>query len=82
MNENYASASEIVRRLDDLKCKFELLLTEGRFRVVKLAPPFYDGSEIWVVNDRGFLWEPAASVDAAIDYLASDEALAYNAESV
>ena len=80
MNENYASASEIIRRLDDLKCQHETLLVDGRFRVVRLDPPFYDGAEIWVVNDRGFLWEPADSLEGAQIYLRSEEAVAYNTQ--
>jgi hypothetical protein len=74
--ENYASANEIVRNLGQIT-GYEILETHGFFRIVRLAPPFYDGSEIWVVNDKGFLWEPASSIEAAQAYINSDEAQDY-----
>lgn len=59
---------------------YEVLETHGLFRIVRLLPPYYGGSEIWVVNEKGFLWEPAADVEAARAYLETDEAREYQAE--
>ena len=78
MNNNYPSASQAIRNLSDIRTKYEVVLTEGRFRVIRFASPFFDGSEHWIVNDRGFLWEPAESEDAAVAYLLGDEAQEYN----
>jgi hypothetical protein len=75
--DNYPSASEIVRNLAQLG-EYEVLDTYGRFRVVRLPPPGYGGSELWVVNEKDFMWEPAASLDAAYEYLLGDEAREYN----
>lgn len=79
MPENYPSANEHIRNLEQLTSPYEVLATEGKFRIVRLAPPYAGGYEIWVVNEKGFLWEPAASIDKAIDYLVSPEAVEYQA---
>ncbi|HVL40036.1 MAG TPA: hypothetical protein VM328_11655 [Fimbriimonadaceae bacterium] len=78
MPENYASASEVVRNLAQLS-GWEVLEEHGKFRIVRLPPPFFEGSELWVVNEKGFLWEPAASLEGARAYLDSHEARAYQA---
>ena len=75
--DNYPNASEMVRNIGQMP-GYEVLETYGRFRIVKLAPPYYAGSEIWVVNEKGFLWEPAVDVEAAYEYLLGDEAREYN----
>jgi hypothetical protein len=54
-----------------------VLLTEGRFKVVRLDAPYFAGYQFWLVNEKGFLWEPAESVDKALEYLVSDEAQEY-----
>ncbi len=79
MNPNYHSASQIIRNLSDINSEYEFLQEHGLFRIVRFAPPFFGGSEFWVVNEKGFLWEPAESVEAALAYLKTSEALEYNA---
>lgn len=81
MSENYANASEVIRNLAHLQGGYEVLLEHGRFRIVRLPPPFFSGYEFWVVNEKGFLWEPAESEQAALDYLDSDEAREYNQDA-
>lgn len=76
MPENYASASEVVRNLAQIQ-GWEVLEEHGRFRVVRIPRPFFEGSEFWVVNEKGFLWEPAGSVEEAHAYLESPEAREY-----
>ena len=44
---------------------------ERAFRVVEFEKRI-EGSVIWVVNDRGFLWEPADSLPSALAFLASE----------
>ena len=61
-----------------MHAKFEVLGEFERFRVVRFEPPFFAGSEFWIVNEKGFLWEAVASVDAALEYPLSDEAREYN----
>jgi hypothetical protein len=77
MNNNYPSASQAIRNLNDIRVNYEVVLTEGFFRVIRFDPPFFDGYEFWVVNERGFLWEAAETQDIALDYLMSDEAKEY-----
>jgi hypothetical protein len=76
-NDNYPSASEMVRNLSDIRVRHELLHVEGKFRVIRFERPFFQGSEFWVVNEKGFMWEPADSLDAAMDYLKGSEAAEY-----
>lgn len=78
--ENYPSASEITRNLNQLFVPFEVVETQGRFRIVRLQAPYWGGYEFWVVNEKGFFWEGALSMEKAFEYLESDEARAYNAE--
>ncbi len=78
MQERIPSSSELVRRVDELKVPFEVLVEDGRFRVIRVAKPFFQGSEYWVINEKGFLWEPCASEDDALAYLVSEEALDYH----
>ena len=53
-------------------------MEEGKFRVLHFASPGIQGAEYWVVNEKGFLWEPADNESAALDYLMSEEAKEYN----
>jgi hypothetical protein len=76
--ENYASSSELVRNLADMRTAFEVVETAGKFKIVRFDPPYFDGYEYWVVNEKGFLWEPADRLEDAKAYLASDEAVEYN----
>lgn len=80
-NDNYPSASEMVRNLSDIRVKRELVMTDGKFRVVRFSPPYFDGYEYWVVNEKGFMWEPAESFSAALAYLESAEAQDYQRET-
>lgn len=77
--DNYPSASEMTRNLAQLMIPYEVLETVGKFRIVRLEPPFWGGYELWVVNEKGFFWEPALDLDRAFAYLNSDEAKEYNA---
>ncbi len=78
MTEGYASASELVRNLTHVRAGYEVMETNQRFRIVRFDTPFFDGAEFWVVNEKGFLWEPADSLVAAQAYLATEEAREYN----
>ena len=80
-NDNYPSASEVVRNLSQIKVSWEVLHTEGKFRLIRFAPPYFGGNEIWVVNEKGFMWEPVKDLDAGLAYLSSDEAQKYNSEA-
>jgi hypothetical protein len=77
MNNNYPSASQLVRNLNDIRVSYEVVLTEGLFRIIRFDSPFFDGFEYWVVNEKGFLWESALTQGAALEYLISDEAKEY-----
>ncbi len=77
-NDNYPGASESIRNLNSVPGRYEVLEEHGKFRIVKFSPLTFDGYAIWVVNERGFLWEPAASLEAAHAYLQGDEAREYN----
>lgn len=79
MRDNYQSAGEHIRNLADLTVPYEVLETDGRFRIVQIAPPYYSGFQLWIVNEKGFFWEPAANLDKALAYLGSDEAKEYQA---
>ena len=67
----------MVRNLAGIKVPYELLQTEGKFRIVRFERPFFNGTEFWVVNEKGFLWEPSDSLEAAKAYLESPEAQEY-----
>lgn len=81
MPENYPSASEITRNLNQLTSPYEEVEFHGRFRIVRLQAPYWGGHEYWVVNEKGFFWEPAVSLEGARQYLDSDEAREYNLET-
>ena len=75
--EAYASASEVIRNLAQVTGAYEVLETVGKFRIVQFAPPYFQGTEFWIVNEKGFLWEPVDNLNAAFAYLDSDEAKTY-----
>lgn len=77
MPENYQSASEMIRNLDRIRVPHEVVETHGPFRLVRFVSPFWEGSEYWLVNEKGFMWEPGDSIDALHEYLLSDEAREY-----
>ncbi len=66
-----------MRNVADLKTSFETLHTEGRFRIIRLDAPYFAGYQYWVINEKGFMWEPVDSEEQAIDYLLSEEASEY-----
>jgi len=74
---NYPSAGDVVRNVADLRTPFRTLTTVGKFRIIELDAPFFGGYQFWVVNEKGFLWEPAENREAAESYLLSDEAIDY-----
>ncbi len=77
MNSNYPSASQAIRNIADLKLAYEVVHVDRLFRIFKFESPYVSGSEYWVVNEKGFLWEPATSLEDALKYLQSDEAIEY-----
>ena len=77
MPDNYQSAGVHIRNLADLPVPYEVVESHGKFRIVRIAPPYYSGYAIWVVNEKGFFWEPATSIEAAHAYLTSEEAREY-----
>jgi hypothetical protein len=76
---NYPNASLVIRNVSELTCEYEVILEDGLFRVIRLDPPFLHGSEFWIINERGFLWEPVDNFNAALLYLKSPEAIEYKA---
>ncbi len=76
-NNNYPSASLVVRNLSEITMPYEVVQTEGKFRIVHFSPPFFSGYEFWIVNEKGFLWEPADDLTGAQAYLVTDEAREY-----
>ncbi len=78
-NDNYQSASEMIRSLDKIRVPYQLLETRGPFRLLQFSAPYWDGYEFWIVNEKGFMWEPAESLDALHRYLETDEAKEYMA---
>lgn len=76
-NENYQSASEMIRSLDKIRVPYEVLDTYGPFRILKFQRPFWDGYEFWVVNEKGFMWEPGDSLEQLQEYVLGEEAQAY-----
>ncbi len=73
MPEQFADANERVRNIAQLPGFVEILCEIGEFRIVRVLPPYYDGSEFWVVNDKGFFWEPAPDVESAKRYIESSQ---------
>jgi hypothetical protein len=76
-NDNYPGASESIRNLNSVPGRYEVLEEHGKFRIVRFHPLSFQGYVFWVVNERGFLWEPADSLEAARAYLETDEAKEY-----
>ena len=79
-NDNYPGATESIRNLASVPGRYQVLEEHGKFRIVQFVPLSFQGYNFWVVNERGFLWEPADSLDGARAYLDSDEAKEYQAE--
>ena len=79
MNSNYPSASQAIRNIADLKLAYQVVHEDRLFRVFQFEAPYVSGSEFWVVNEKGFLWEPASTLQSAIEYLLTDEATEYQA---
>lgn len=78
---NYPSAAdEVIRNISQI-AGVEVLEEHGVWRIVRIPEPGLEGALIWVVNDKGFLWEPASTLDEARAYLDSPEAIEY-AQSV
>lgn len=78
-NDNYQSASEMIRSLDKIRVPYEVLEERGPFRLLRFVSPFWDGYEFWLVNEKGFMWEPGESAEALRAHLAGDEARDYMA---
>lgn len=80
MNPNYPSASEVIRNVADLKAPYHVLRESGKFRIIEIDAPYFGGYAFWVINEKGFLWEPALSLEGAEAYLNSPEARQYQSE--
>ena len=80
-NDNYASSSELIRNLSQITTGYEVVHEAGLFRIVQFPPPYFGGYEYWVVNEKGFLWEPANDLASAHIYLDSDEAKEYQTDT-
>ena len=78
-NDNYQSASEMIRSLDKIQVPYEALAEHGPFRMLRFQAPYWDGYEFWLVNEKGFMWEPGESEAALWTYLEGDEAREYMA---
>ena len=79
-NPNYQSASEMIRSLDKIRVPYEELDAVGPFRLLRFSPPYWDGYEFWLVNEKGFMWEPGESLADLRAYLESDEGREYLAQ--
>lgn len=67
----------MIRSLDKIRVPYEVLETRGPFRLVRFSKPFWDGYEYWLVNEKGFMWEPGDSPESLHAYLEGDEAKEY-----
>ena len=77
---NYPSAADSVIRNIAQIAGVEVLEELGVWRIVKVPEPGLEGALIWVVNDKGFLWEPASTHEEARAYTESPEAIEYARE--
>lgn len=77
MPENYASASEMIRNLDKVTVPWEVIQTQGKFRIVQFARPYWEGYEFWIVNEKGFFWEQSDTLEGLLAYLETEEAKDY-----
>ena len=76
-NQNYQAASEMIRSLDKIRVPYEQIGELGPFRLLRFESPYWDGYEFWLVNEKGFMWEPGESEAALWRYLEGDEARDY-----
>ena len=79
-NQNYQAASEMIRSLDKIRVPYVLLAEQGPFRLLRFDSPFWDGYEFWIVNEKGFMWEPGETEASLLAYLEGDEAKEYAAK--
>lgn len=70
MPDNYPGASEAIRNLSQIPVGYKIVETIGKFRLVDFSPKFCNGAQLWLVNERGFLWEPVDDRESALSYLA------------
>lgn len=75
-HEIFHTAEDFVRNISEVPGT-EIVEESGLFRIVRIPAPFFQGSEWWVVNEKGFFWEPAESREAAREYLQTPEAQEY-----
>lgn len=71
---NFPSAADEINRNIAQLAGHVILETHGVWRIVQLPEPGVDGATLWVVNERGFLWEPVITIKEAHAYLANPEA--------
>lgn len=77
---NYPSAAdEVIRNIAQL-AGVEILEEAQPWRIVRIPEPGTEGAVLWIVNEKGFLWEPAATLEEARAYLSSSEAEEYARE--
>ena len=73
---NYHTAEEFIRTIQEVP-GVEVIETHGLFRIARVPAPYFQGSEWWVVNEKGFFWEPVEDLGAARAYLETEEAKGY-----
>jgi hypothetical protein len=61
----------MIRNLSQVTGGFEVLFERGEFRVVRFTKVI-DLSDIWVVNEKGFFWEPVDSREQGIRFIDSE----------
>jgi hypothetical protein len=71
MQPGIPSASEMIRNLSQVTGGYEVLYERGEFRVVKFGKVI-ETSDFWVVNDKGFFWEPVDSLPQGIDFIQTE----------
>lgn len=77
---NYPSAAdEVIRNISQI-AGVQILEELGVWRIVQIPEPGLEGAILWVVNEKGFLWEPTTTLEEARAYLSSPEAQEYARE--
>jgi hypothetical protein len=78
---NYPSAADAVIRNIAQIVGVEILEEKHPWRIVSIPEPGTEGAVLWVVNEKGFLWEPVSTVEEARAYIQGPEAQEYAREA-
>lgn len=77
---NYKASSTIIRNISGLQGRFTILQSGNPFSIIEIDAAGFDGSNFWVINTKGFLWEGFSKLAAAMEFAADpanrEEALA------